>query len=142
MAVKAALFNTKIPRVSAAVLDGGTVDLQLSDDIYDCDRLTVQTMPLLVTLCKIGDFFIVDPSAEEEECSVTSLVVGIACKDNKGIVTTTRMCGSGSLRLDTMIENLELSISAAICLNRELMKQLEADEGNDENEEKMGFLVK
>lgn len=99
-------------------------------------------MPLLVTLCKIGDFFIVDPSAEEEECSVTSLVVGVACKNDQGIVTTTRMCGSGSLRLETMTENLELSINAALCLNKQLMKALKEDDAKDEEEEKIGFLVK
>lgn len=32
---------------------------------------------LQVTLCKIGDKCVVDPSAEEESCSVISLIVGI-----------------------------------------------------------------
>lgn len=98
-------------------------------------------MPLLVTMCKIGDHFIVDPSSEEEECSVTSLVVGIACKGDAGFVTTTRMCGAGSLRLETITENLDLSISATKYLNQELMKVLRIEEDKDD-EEKVGFLLK
>ncbi|KAM3967597.1 exosome complex component Rrp42 [Aphomia sociella] len=77
LAVKAALFNTRIPFVKAALMDGGNVDLQLSDDPYDSKFLNVGSAPLLVTLCKIGDKCVVDPSAEEESCSVISLVVGV-----------------------------------------------------------------
>jgi exosome complex component RRP42 len=48
LAVKGALYNTSIPRVSAALMDGGSVDLILSDDPYDCDKLDVASVPLLV----------------------------------------------------------------------------------------------
>ena len=65
-------------------MDGGQVDLQLSDDPYDCDRLDIATVPILVTMCKIGDHSVVDPSAEEEVCSSASLVVGVSNKNGKG----------------------------------------------------------
>lgn len=48
LAVKAALFNTRIPFVKAALMDGGDVDLQLSDDPYDSKLLDVGSAPLLV----------------------------------------------------------------------------------------------
>ncbi|KAI8441771.1 hypothetical protein MSG28_005460 [Choristoneura fumiferana] len=51
-------------------MDGGNVDLQLSDDPYDSKLLDV-------TLCKIGEKCVVDPSAEEESCSAVSLIVGV-----------------------------------------------------------------
>lgn len=35
-------------------MDGGTVDLQLSDDPFDCFHLDVSAAPCLVTLCKVG----------------------------------------------------------------------------------------
>jgi len=53
LAVKAALHNVRVPRVKAASLDGGTVDLQLSDDPFDCYHLDVSAAPCLVTLCKV-----------------------------------------------------------------------------------------
>lgn len=86
LAVKAALFNTRVPLVTAAIMDGGNVDLTLSDDPFDCERLQIENVPILVTICKIGDQCVVDPSAEEELCSSASLVVGICrgLKDDKG----------------------------------------------------------
>lgn len=86
LAVKAALFNTRVPLVTAAIMDGGNVDLTLSDDPFDCERLQIENVPILVTICKIGDQCVVDPSAEEELCSSASLVLGICrgIKDDKG----------------------------------------------------------
>lgn len=83
LAVKAAMFNTRVPKVQAALMDGGTVDLTLSDDPYDCDRLKIESVPLLVTICKIGEHCVVDPSAEEEVCSSASLVVGVSNQNGK-----------------------------------------------------------
>jgi exosome complex component RRP42 len=54
LAVKAALHNTRVPKVKGACMDGGTVDLQLPDDPYDCCRLDMSAAPCLVTLCKVG----------------------------------------------------------------------------------------
>uniref|UniRef100_U5ES28 Ribosomal RNA-processing protein 42 n=1 Tax=Corethrella appendiculata TaxID=1370023 RepID=U5ES28_9DIPT len=125
LAVKAALYNTKIPRVSAALMDGGSVDLILSDDPHDCDRIDIQTIPVLVTLCKIGEYCIVDPSAEEEECSVASIVVGISYpKTDDCKITTIRTTGYGSFHLDTLNKSLDLAASAGKCLNSELIKAL------------------
>lgn len=84
LAAKAALFNTRVPRVTAAVQDGGTVDLTLSDDPFDCERLDIERVPNLVTICKIGEHCVVDPSAEEEACSSASVVVGVS-HTGKGI---------------------------------------------------------
>lgn len=50
LAVKAALYNTRIPFVKAAIMDGGNVDLQLSDDPFDSKLLDVGPVPLLVRL--------------------------------------------------------------------------------------------
>ncbi|KOB72496.1 Exosc7 protein [Operophtera brumata] len=116
LAVKAALFNTRIPIVKAVLMDGGNVDLQLSDDPYDCKLVEAGTAPLLVTLCKIGDKCVVDPSAEEESCSVISLVVGITgnplyyCQAQEaqkypeldGKCSTIGMNGSGSMAPKTL----------------------------------------
>jgi hypothetical protein len=54
LAVKAALHNTRVPKVKAACMDGGTVDLQLSDDPFDCFHLDMSAAPCLLTLCKVG----------------------------------------------------------------------------------------
>lgn len=84
LAVKGALFNTRLPKVEAAIMDGGNVDLSLSEDPYECVRLHVSSVPILVTICKIGEHCIVDPSAEEEVCSLASLVVGVSVRNETG----------------------------------------------------------
>lgn len=95
---------------------------------------------MLVTLCKIGNHCVVDPSAEEEKCSVASLVVGISCiSENDGMITTMRTCGAGSLRIETVNESLEMSVRAAICLNTELIRILRHDEGKSKTDN-VGFL--
>lgn len=82
LAAKAALYNTKIPRVTSAVMDAGEADLIISDDPHDCTRIKIDHIPILVTVCKIGDCCVVDPSAEEEECSTASIVVAVSRRDD------------------------------------------------------------
>ena len=53
IAVKSALYNTHIPRVTAAEVDGNQVDFTLSDDPFDCWTLDITAAPVLVTLCKV-----------------------------------------------------------------------------------------
>lgn len=129
IAVKAALYNTKIPKVTAAAMDGGNVELQLTDDPHDCDRLSVGTFPLLVTVCKIGDNCLVDPSAEEEECSLAKIVIGVSTNaENRTRITATRTAGCGSFHQNTLKESLRLGSLAGTGLNKELMKMLVVDE--------------
>lgn len=126
--MKAALFNTRIPRLTTAVMDGGSVDLTLSDDIYDCERIAIDSIPVLVTLCKIGEHCVVDPSAEEEECSSATLVIGVACHNGREFVTTTRTTGAGSFHNDTLTDSLKLGVKAGECLNNELIRVLKLEE--------------
>lgn len=84
LAVKGALFNTRLPKVEAAIMDGGNIELSLSEDPYECVRLHVDSVPILVTICKIGEHCIVDPSSEEEVCSLASLVVGVSVRNGTG----------------------------------------------------------
>lgn len=104
LAVKGALFNARLPKVTAALMDGGNVDLTLSEDPYDCVRLQVDSIPILVTICKIGEHCVVDSSAEEEVCSSASLVVGVSVRDEKGecqlILSTEIGFGSFELRIN------------------------------------------
>lgn len=66
-------------RVSVStVADGGQPELELSDDPYDGRRLEIAMAPVLVTLSRIGNHCVVDPTPEEEACSSSSLVIGVA----------------------------------------------------------------
>ncbi|XP_054739748.1 exosome complex component RRP42 [Anastrepha obliqua] len=128
LAAKAALFNTKIPRVTAALMDAGEADLIISDDPYDCTRIQIENLPILVTVCKIGDSCVVDPSAEEEECSIASVVVGVSKRNGKSYMSNVHTIGEGSLHKDTMHNCVLLGLSAADDLNNELVKALNVEE--------------
>lgn len=122
------------------------MDLMLADDPHDCDRLQVDAFPILVTLCKIGDNVLVDPSAEEEECSLSKLVVGVSCRPDSEtpLITATRTAGTGSFHQNTLTDSLQLGCMAAECLNRALMNILRLDETTNRKQklkmESVGFL--
>ncbi|XP_050342569.1 exosome complex component RRP42 [Nymphalis io] len=153
LAVKAALFNTRIPFVKAALMDGGSVDFQLSDDPYDSKLLEVGNAPLLVTLCKIGNKCVVDPSAEEESCSVTSLIIGITGNpkyysqesDSPNLeckCSTIGMNGPGSVTSETFKTAVTQGIIAAKCLDEALGNALlrERQESGCRKKNSYGFL--
>uniref|UniRef100_A0A1B6LN19 Ribosomal RNA-processing protein 42 n=1 Tax=Graphocephala atropunctata TaxID=36148 RepID=A0A1B6LN19_9HEMI len=137
LAVKAALHNTRVPRVTGAEMDGGQVDLTLSDDPFDCWRLDVSTAPLIVTLCKIGDHCVVDPTAEEETCSTASIVIAIT-PDSQ--VTYVFKTGFGSFHSQTLKDTLKVGKEIGIMLNQELAKALNNEEKLGEKRERYGFL--
>lgn len=124
LAVKSALFNTRIPRVSSALLDGGNVDLVLTDDPHDCDRLNMESVPLLVTVCKIGEQCVVDPSVEEEICSTASIVIGVS--GNK--IASMKTISGGSLHPDTIGTCIDLALSTSETLNEKLVIALKKEE--------------
>jgi len=128
MAVKSALFNTRIPRVSSALLDGGNVDVVLSDDPHDCDRLNVKSSPLLITVCKIGDHCVVDPSIEEEICSTASVVIGVSGDK----VTSMKTVSGGSLHPDTITTCIDLALNTSRSLNEKLISALMQEEQQSE----------
>lgn len=124
LAVKAAMYNLRIPRVNSAILDGGNVDLVLSDDPSDCDRLNIDTIPLLITTCKIGEHCIVDPSKEEEMCSTSSAVIGVSNQK----LTTMRTISGGSFHPDTLDRCIELALGAAKVLDEKIIIALRQEE--------------
>lgn len=82
----------------------------------------------MVTVCKIGKYFIIDPSAEEEECSSTNVVLGICHKNNENFITNIHTCGEGSFHHNTLTEAIELGISAVTSLNKALIDTLNLEE--------------
>ncbi|XP_077276528.1 exosome complex component Rrp42 [Temnothorax americanus] len=136
-AVKAALYNTEIPRVIAAMLDGGEPDIQVSDDPYDCIKLDVTNYPLVVTVCKIGDNFVIDPTLEEESCSAASILMSVM---PNGKVTSVVKLGYGSLLPSTLIKMLQVGKDIGLKLNETLMKGLEEENKLGQTKPIFGFL--
>lgn len=50
LAVKAALSDTLVPHVRSVTVDGNYVDMDVSDELYDCKRLQVAGAPVMVLI--------------------------------------------------------------------------------------------
>ncbi|KAG7225467.1 hypothetical protein INR49_027462 [Caranx melampygus] len=137
IAIKAALFNTKIPRVHISADDEGEKEIELSDDPYDCMRLNVENVPCIVTLCKVGHRHVVDATLQEKACSVASLIISVT---QKGTVTCTRKVGGGSLDPESIFEMTEAGKRVGKALHAPLMKLLQQEESLGAKKQKVGFL--
>ncbi|XP_068603425.1 exosome complex component RRP42 [Brachionichthys hirsutus] len=137
VAVKAALFNTKIPRVTVSADGEGAKEIELSDDPYDCVRLDVENVPCIVTLCKVGHRHVVDATLQEKACSVASLVVAVT---QRGAVTCTRKVGGGSLDPESIFEMTEVGKRVGRARHAPLMKLLQQEERLGKTLQKVGFL--
>ncbi|XP_015180367.1 PREDICTED: exosome complex exonuclease RRP42-like isoform X2 [Polistes dominula] len=137
LAVKAALYNTEIPRVTAATFDGGEAELQISDDPFDCIKLNITNYPIIVTLCKIGENCIIDPTSEEEMCSPVSTIVSVMPNGN---FSTIVKIGYGSMQDTTLIKMLEMGKTVALKLNDALMNALQKETELGLTRPVVGFL--
>ncbi|XP_064611102.1 exosome complex component RRP42-like isoform X1 [Liolophura sinensis] len=136
IAVKAALYNTKIPNVTVSEEEGHT-ELEISDDPYDVKRLNVVSSPVLITLSKIGNCHLVDASQKEESCCLARVIMGIT---DKGTVTALKKEGSGSLHPDSVLDMMESGKRVGQALNKRLLEVLKDEEKLGSKKHTMGFL--
>ena len=137
MAVKAALHATIIPKVRVSTIDGGQPELELSDDPLDGNRLDVTQCPILVTMCRIGNYCVVDPTPEEEACSIASLVLGIT---PDGSVTASKKIGPGSFNLDALQRAIQDGQEVGKEVQKALMDKIVQEERMGIGRKKIGFL--
>lgn len=50
LAVKVALSDTLVPHVRSVSVDGNNVDMDVSDELYDCGKLNVTEAPVMVCI--------------------------------------------------------------------------------------------
>eukprot|EP00794_Sanderia_malayensis_P003695 gene3695-4213_t len=132
LAVKAALFNTELPKLEISG-EAGEVDFDVLDDQYDVQTIDVSRVPLIVTVNKIGSRFVLDATAEEEACCDAKLLVAV---NGAGRICGMRKLGVGGLNPDLTIEMIETAETAGRHLNESLMKALN-QEGQKRQEDQM-----
>ena len=137
IAVKAALHNIGVPKVSATAGDEGEYELNLPEDPSDVIKLKTSSCPVLVTISKIGNHHVVDATLEEEFCSHASLIVGVTAK---GLVTGVKKAGSGSLCLESINEMLETAKKVGKRVNQGFNKHMKLEKGMSKSLDKVGYL--
>lgn len=137
IAIKAALFNTKLPKVLIVEQEEGGAEIELSDDPYDSVRLNVHNLPCIVTLCKVGPRYVVDSTLQEKACSVASLLMAVT---PSGACTCMRKVGGGSLDPESVFEMTEAGKRVGKALHAPLMTLLAQEESLGKKRQKVGFL--
>lgn len=139
IAVKAALYSTIIPKITVSTIDGGQPELEITDDPLDGHRLNVSISPVLVTLCRIGNYCVVDPTPEEEACSSASLVMAVTPEGN---VTTVKKVGPGAFNMDSLQRAVDEGKEVGIQVQKALLEQIQKEERMGIGRKKIGFLKK
>jgi len=137
MAVKAALFSTKMPVVSVTTVDGGEPELELSDDPHASTRLKVDSAPILVSLTRIGNHCVVDSTPQEETCSSASLVIAVTPSAS---ITTIKKIGGGSFHPNSISAATKQAAQIGVDVNKSLMQKLSQEEAMGRKRDKVGFL--
>ncbi|KJE93625.1 exosome component 7 [Capsaspora owczarzaki ATCC 30864] len=119
LAVRAALANTRIPKVEVSDDGHGRVELEVSDDPHHVTELDIRAVPVIVTLSKIGAFHIVDATIEEESCAKSRVHVAV---DSKGAFCMVTKASAGGIEPQLLFDALE----SAKQVGQHLLSQLEA----------------
>uniref|UniRef100_A0A2R5LJY9 Ribosomal RNA-processing protein 42 n=2 Tax=Ornithodoros turicata TaxID=34597 RepID=A0A2R5LJY9_9ACAR len=136
VAVKSALYDLRIPKVSVTYDENGVHEVEVSDDPFDVTSLDVSSAPCFVTLSKIGQQFVLDATQGEEVCSVGSLAVAVT---ETGKIVSLFKGGSGSLHPENIMDTIEVARDIGISLNRAIMEKLEL-EGTVKEKKTASFL--
>ncbi|MCD6483344.1 MAG: exosome complex protein Rrp42 [Candidatus Aenigmarchaeota archaeon] len=93
----AALYNTKIPKYENDEVIRGEY----------AGNLPVRYKPVMITMAKIGDKYILDPNYLEEEVASTKLSVGIRDDD---VICAVQKRGSGTIKFSELEGLIDLAI--------------------------------
>lgn len=111
LAAKFALAKARFPSFQVKSDDEGRVEIDINDQHENDMQLNVSHLPYSISVCKIGNSFVVDADLKEE--SVTKVRVTFGFDSNSQIRYTSKD-GFGSLDPDTLysiVDVILLSIS-------------------------------
>jgi len=119
--IKSALSDTRIPNLTV-IGEGEEQDFEVSDDPYDSTPIDISNVPLLITLNKIGNRFVVDATPEEEVCSDAHLLISINERGNCCSVQKRGQCG---IHPDLLFEMMQIGKNIGTDLNKKLDELLQ-----------------
>ncbi|CAN7991705.1 unnamed protein product, partial [Ixodes hexagonus] len=137
VAVKAALYDLKIPKVSVTVDENGDPEVEVSGDPFDVEKLNIENVPCFITLSKVGQQFVLDATQEEEACAVGSLAIAVTAS---GKIAALFKAGTGSLHPENVMDVIEVGRDIGISLNAAVAAELEAEVTTKKKGDKGFFL--
>jgi len=111
LAALAALKNARFPKMN----EDGTVDYHVKTD----KTLELQKMPVPITVCKIGDLLIVDPTDEEEKAVDARLTVTVLDDDK---ICALQKGGDSPLTMKDIEKMVDLAIKTSKVLRSKIVE--------------------
>lgn len=121
LGIKAALFDTKVPKLIADEEDAN--DFVLSPGSEEYCPIVVDDLPILLTLTRIHDQYVADVTEEEAAAGIARLTLAF---DSQGRLSYTKKSGLGSLHPDPLKEVLGKASKLAIKMHQDLQQQIGA----------------
>lgn len=149
LAIHTALKSTILPKIEIEEGDEFLPEISLVDDSMNGKRLNftengVNLAPVIITIHKIGQRHVVDPSLEEECCSSASLTIGLNEKsENKYLLI--KKSGKKSLQVDSIREMTEAARACYKVLSAEINRIHSSKRLKNTNvtgcEDSLGYMV-
>jgi exosome complex component RRP42 len=111
LAAMVALKNARFPKVK----EDGTIDYHIRTD----QKLDLKRIPLPVTVCKVGDIFLIDPTDSEENTVDARLTITVL-EDDK--ICALQKGGDGSLTTEDIAKMVEIATGVAKQMRQEFME--------------------
>jgi len=124
IAIKAALYNTRLPKIDFGEQEeegSDEEDYDIADDPSSVFKLDISRVPLFITLTKINAFYCVDVTQEEEIASISSMTLAI---DSRGNVLHLKKFSGGSLNPEPFKDILPRAQQIAIGMHSNLAQKL------------------
>ncbi|KAJ3071184.1 Exosome complex component RRP42 [Podochytrium sp. JEL0797] len=120
--IRAALINTRIPKVEVEE-SGNVVEFDVADEETEVIP-GAEDLPAVVTLYKIGNYHVLDPTPLEELCSDVQLTVAVS---RSGLPCAIHKFGSGSLDPSLLQDMLADAKVHGLKLFEEMDKEIERE---------------
>lgn len=107
LATKFALDKAVFPRLIQKSDDEGQIELEIADNNSETDNLTlnVKDLPYSISVCKIGNNYVVDADLKEESVTKVRITFGFDSKEN---IRFTCKDGFGSLDPDSFYSIIDV----------------------------------
>ncbi|RNA15649.1 D-3-phosphoglycerate dehydrogenase [Brachionus plicatilis] len=106
LATKLALARARFPRLATKSDDEGQIEIDFADEDEEAMQLNVDNLPHSVSVCKIGNNYVVDSDLKEESVTKVRITFGF---DDKGNIRYTSKDGFGSLDPDSLYSIVDIA---------------------------------
>ncbi|KXN69097.1 exosome component 7 [Conidiobolus coronatus NRRL 28638] len=137
--IRAALANTKLPKVIVHPPVEGVTEFEIIDDNELTNSLKGwEDIPLIVSLNKIGEKYVVDATLVEEGCAQGKVMVGV---NKSGRVALVQKVGRGAIDLGMVSEMVETGKKLALVNLGKMDERLASEKAETEALRKKGNQV-